>query len=53
MLGGLDELYENLILDTNIRYEDFLTRISGLIQNLKNDESSDTDNELNTDDFEF
>lgn len=53
MLGGLDELYENLILDTNMRYEDFLTRISGLIQNLKNDESSDTDNELNTDDFDF
>lgn len=54
MLGGLDELYENLILDTNIRYEDYLTSINELIQKLNSSDDTGEDIiDVDTDDFKF
>lgn len=54
MLGGLEELYEKLVLDTNIRYEDYLTSINELMEQLNN--NSDIENdvfEVDTGDFTF
>lgn len=53
MLGGIDELYDNLILDSNVRFEDYLTSINEFLQNLKNSDSEELETELNTDDFDF
>lgn len=50
MLGGIDEIYDWLILDTNNRYEDYLTSINKLLSDIKKVEDL-YDNILETDDF--
>ncbi len=53
MLGGLDELYENLILDTNLRYEDYLTSINQMLEKFAINDEPDDDIEVDNSDFKF
>lgn len=53
MLGGLDELYENLILDNNREYEDYLTCVNELMEKINKNDIADDVVEVETDDFIF
>lgn len=50
MLGGLEDIYNKLMVDSNIRYEDYLTSVNQFLNEFK---ANDTDGEVNpgTDDF--
>lgn len=50
MLGGLEDIYNKLMVDSNIRYEDYLTSANQFLNEFK---ANDTDGEVNpgTDDF--
>ena len=50
MLGGINELYEQLILPTNVRFEDYLTSVNKLISSLKVEDTIE-EIEISTDDF--
>ena len=52
MLGGLEDLYETLIVDSNVNFEDYLTSINVLLDSYKNlDEEIIED--IDTSDFDF
>lgn len=43
MLGGIDELYDTFILDSNNRYEDYLTSLSKFLNEFAEKQESDED----------
>lgn len=53
MLGGINELYENLILDTNVKYEDYLTSVNELLSSMSSPIENEDEINVNTDDFKF
>ena len=54
MLGGIDELYENLIIDSNNRFEDYFTSVNELLDKIKKSDSGDEIiDDISTDDFDF
>ncbi|MFR1524204.1 MAG: hypothetical protein ACLSUV_01670 [Bacilli bacterium] len=53
MLGGINELYENLILDTNVKYEDYLTSVNELLSSMSSTIENEDETNVNTDDFKF
>ncbi len=53
MLGGLEEIYEKLILDANIRYEDYLTELNKLINELNDNNIELTIENVSNEDFIF
>ena len=50
MLGGIEEIYDKLIIDSNKTYQDYLTSISKMLSDFKKVEEID-DVFLNTEDF--
>ena len=46
MLGGLETIYNNIIVDSNNRYIDYLTAINKLMASFKNTPSDDPDDRL-------
>lgn len=52
-LGGIDELYDSLMLDTNTRFEDYLTCLNRLLSDFNDSDSDivDLDSDISTDEF--
>lgn len=50
MLGGLTEIYNSIFVDSNNKYEDYLTAVNNLMGKLVDKDNND-DNEISTEDF--
>lgn len=50
MLGGLEEIYDKLMVETNHNYSDYLTSLNRMLSEFKKTDDSD-EIELGTDDF--
>ena len=52
MLGGLEEIYNNIFVDSNNRYEDYLTSVNKFMSTFDEKKSDDGD-KPSTEEFEF
>lgn len=51
MLGGLDEIYERVFVDSNRNFEDYLTSINELLNDLTSESNNDVVADLGNEDF--
>lgn len=51
MLGGVDEIYEHLILSSNTHYEDYLTSLNKLLDEIRRVEADDGSVKISNEDF--
>lgn len=51
MLGGLEELHERIMVASNIKYEDYLTAINRVVEELTQREAGTESEDPSTDDF--
>ena len=51
MLGGVDEIYEHLILSSNTHYEDYLTSLNKFLNEIRKNDEEEGSKTVSTEDF--